>query len=30
VAAAGINPPVHFLAFGIREGRSTFADGVFG
>ena len=30
VAAAGVNPLEHFLYFGIQEGRSAFADGVWG
>ena len=30
VAAAGVNPLVHFLQFGQHEGRSAFADGVWG
>ena len=30
VAAAHINPLVHYLQSGIHEGRSTFADGVWG
>ena len=30
VAAAGVNPLVHYLRFGDTEGRSTFADGVWG
>jgi len=30
VAAAHVNPLAHFLHNGIHEGRSSFADGVFG
>ena len=30
VAAAHVDPLVHFLQFGIHEGRSPFADGVWG
>ena len=30
VAAAHINPLIHFLQFGQAEGRSPFADGHFG
>jgi hypothetical protein len=30
VAAAGVNPLLHFLHFGIAEGRSAFGDGAFG
>ena len=30
VNAAHINPLVHFLQFGIHEGRSAFPDGVWG
>ena len=30
VAAADVNPLAHFLQFGIHEGRSPFADGVWG
>ena len=30
VAAAHVNPLAHFLQFGIHEGRSPFADGVWG
>jgi len=30
VAAAHVNPLAHFLQFGIHEGRSSFADGVWG
>ena len=30
VAAAGGNPLEHYLAFGVHEGRSPFADGVWG
>ena len=30
VAAAGVNPLLHFLQFGQHEGRSPFADGVWG
>ena len=30
VAAANINPLMHFLAFGQQEGRSAFAGGVWG
>ena len=30
VAAAHVNPLAHFLNFGIHEGRSAFADGVWG
>jgi hypothetical protein len=29
VAAAGIDPLQHYLQFGIYEGRSAFADGMF-
>jgi phosphoribosylanthranilate isomerase len=30
VAAAGVNPLVHFLQFGQHEGRAPFADSVWG
>jgi len=30
VAAAHVDPLLHFLQTGIHEGRSAFADGVFG
>ena len=30
VAAAHVNPLTHFLQSGIHEGRSPFADGVWG
>ena len=30
VAAAHVNPLTHFLQFGSHEGRSAFADGMFG
>ena len=30
VQAAGVNPLVHYLRFGDDEGRSTFADGLWG
>jgi hypothetical protein len=30
VNAAHVNPLNHFLQFGIHEGRSAFADGVWG
>jgi hypothetical protein len=30
VAAAQIDPLVHFLQFGMLEGRQAFADGVWG
>ena len=30
VAAADVNPLQHFLQFGMHEGRSAFADGVWG
>jgi hypothetical protein len=30
VNAANVNPLTHFLHFGIHEGRSSFADGVWG
>ena len=30
VAAARVNPLIHFLQFGSQEGRSAFADGVWG
>ena len=30
VAAAQVNPLEHYLAFGVHEGRSAFADGVWG
>ena len=30
VAAAGVNPLLHYLVSGMHEGRSAFADGVFG
>jgi hypothetical protein len=30
VAAAHVDPLVHFFQHGIQEGRSSFADGVFG
>jgi len=30
VAAAGVNPLTHYLQFGSHEGRTTFADGVWG
>jgi hypothetical protein len=30
VAAAGVNPLLHYLALGIHEGRSSHADGVWG
>jgi hypothetical protein len=30
VEASHSNPLTHFLQFGIHEGRSSFADGVWG
>ena len=30
VAAAHVNPLLHYLQFGMHEGRSPFADGVWG
>jgi len=30
VKAAGIDPLLHYLDFGRHEGRSAFADGVWG
>lgn len=30
VVAENVNPLAHFLKFGIYEGRSAFADGVWG
>jgi hypothetical protein len=30
VAAAHVDPLKHFLQYGLQEGRSAFADGIWG